>query len=233
LISYITKGLGAALLTTALLLFGQSLWAGNLETKPLQQVSPSKQCDFIIDKLQKRYEKTRDVSAKFIQKTTVPGDPEPVRASGRVYFKRPHLMRWDYEEPERQLLVTSDDKVYLYEIDAKQVSVLSRKQFLSTKISRAFFLGKGDLRRDFNVLGCFKSPEGWILSLAPKQQIPQLKTLELTIDKNNFLVKKTVIQDQMGGTTTIVFQDIKVDTGLDPELFKFQIPKGVSVFNAG
>ncbi len=197
------------------------------------EASPSKPCDFLIERLQKRYESTKDISGDFIQKTTVPGDPEPVMASGKVYFKRPYLMRWDYEKPDRQLLVTSGEKVYLYEIDAKQVSVLSRKQFLSTKISRAFFLGKGDIRRDFVVVGCTLGPDGWVLRLRPKEPIPQLKSLELTIDKDNYLVKKTVIEDQMGGTTSIIFNKTKVNTGLDPDLFKFKIPKGVRVFHAG
>ena len=189
-------------------------------------------CRFITDKLQKSYESFKDISATFVQQTIIPGDPEPVRASGRVFFKRPYLMRWDYETPERQLIVTSGSKVYVYEIEAKQVNVLSRKQFLSTKVSRAFFFGKGDIQRDFKVIGCTLTEDGWVLELQPREPIPQLKTLRLTIDKDRFLVKKTEIEDQMGSKTVIAFNDIRINANLGKKLFTFRIPKGVEVFNA-
>ncbi len=194
---------------------------------------PGKPCTFVIDGLQKRYDSTRDISAQFFQETIVPGDPEPVKASGRVYFKRPHLMRWDYEKPEKQLIVTSGTRVYVFEPEANQVSILSRKQFLSTKVSRAFFFGKGDIQRDFKVKGCMLTRDGWVLSLEPKQSIVQLKSLKLTIDKKDFLVKKTEIEDQMGSRTIIIFRNIRVNTNMDPKLFEFTPPKGVEIFNAG
>ena len=190
-------------------------------------------CSFVIDKLQERYDSTTDISAYFDQETRIPGDPEPIKASGRVFFKRPYLMRWDYERPEKQLIVTSGSNVYVYEKEAGQVSILSRKQFLSTRISRAFFFGKGDIRRDFKVIGCMLTKEGWVLKLEPKEPIPQLKRLKLTLDKNDFLVKKTEIEDQMGSTTLIVFKEIKVNQNIPRKLFHFIPPKDVEIFTAG
>ncbi len=217
-----------SILTVFLALSTASLSSANYTTIETGQ----RACRFITDKLQKNYESFRDISATFVQQTIIPGDPEPVRASGKVFFKRPYLMRWDYETPERQLIVTSGSKVYVYEIEAKQVNVLSRKQFLSTKVSRAFFFGKGDIQRDFSVVGCTLTEDGWVLELQPREPIPQLKTLLLTIDKDRFLVKKTEIEDQMGSKTVIAFRDIRINTNLRKKLFSFKVPKGVEVFNA-
>ncbi len=190
-------------------------------------------CDFVINRLQKSYESTIDISAHFIQETRIPGDPEPVKASGKVFFKRPYLMRWDYDAPEKQLIVTSGSKVYVYEVEAHQVSIISRKQFLSTRISRAFFFGKGDIRRDFKVIECILTPKGWMLTLEPREPIPQLKTLKLTLDKKSFIVKKTEIVDQMGSHTIISFKDIKINHKIPQRLFHFVPPKDVEIFNAG
>ncbi len=184
----------------------------------------------IIDSLQERYNKTFDITASFKQTTFTLGDPNGINATGRVYFKRPHLMRWDYKEPEEQLIVTSDKNVYLYEKEAEQVSVLSRDRFLSSKLSRAFFFGKGDIRRDFFVDECKENNQLLELKLRPKTKIPQLRVLFLFVDPKSFLVKKTILEDQMGGKTIIEFLNIKVNKGLSNELFHFKPPKGVEVF---
>ncbi len=186
----------------------------------------------LIDVLQKRYDQTIAISADFKQKTYAAGDPDGILAQGKVYFKRPHLMRWEYEKPDRQLIVTSGKDVYIYEIQARQVTILPRKQFLSSEISRAFFFGKGDLRRDFNVVPVpedFPDPS-WSLCLVPKRQIPQLKRLFITLDPRSHLVKKVIIEDQMGGKTIIEFSNIRINRDLPAGLFRFTIPKGVEVY---
>ena len=40
-------------------------------------------------------------------------------------------MRWEYSQPEPQLIVTSGQEVYVYEEEANQVMVLPRDQLLS------------------------------------------------------------------------------------------------------
>jgi outer membrane lipoprotein carrier protein len=169
-----------------------------------------------------------------MQKSYVSGDPGVVEASGTVYFKRPHLMRWEYERPDRQLIVTSGRRVYIYEMEANQVTVLPRDRFLSSEISRAFFLGRGDLRREFVIdRSCrFKDESQWTLCLRPKREIPQLKALSLTIDPESHLIKRVVVEDKMGGHTVIEFSDIQVDRDMPDALFRFKVPRDAEVFYA-
>ncbi len=186
----------------------------------------------LVDTLQKRYEQTAAIAADFRQVTYAPGDPEGVRAEGKVYFKRPYLMRWDYKKPSRQVIVTSGKDVYIYEEEANQVTILPRDQLLSTEISRAFFFGKGDLRRDFKV----EPPPhnigngGWSLCLIPKRQVLQMKMIVLTLDPDRHIVKKILIEDQMGGKTLIKFYNIKVNPKLSGALFKFVPPEGAEIY---
>jgi len=218
---------------TILVFLGVSILWILAETSWARQTTlESHHLERLVDILQKRYDQTGSIAAHFNQKTFAVGDTEGVSAQGQVYFKRPHLMRWEYEKPAKQLIVTSGDQVYIYEVEAKQVTVIPRRQFLSSEISRAFFFGKGDLRHDFNIAP--PPPEldnpDWSLCLIPKKRIPQLKKLLITLDPHSHLVSRIIIEDQMGGRTIIGFSDIRLNPRLSPSLFRFSIPKGVEVY---
>jgi len=187
----------------------------------------------IVDDLQKKYETTSDITAHFFQDTFTAGASEPFRAEGMVYFKRPHLMRWEYNHPEQQLIVTSGEDVYVYEKDAEQVMILPRQQFLTTEISRAFFFGQGNLKGFFIVEKAEKKGRGKVVvNMRPREPVPQVRTIRLTVSTRTHLVQEMWLEDQLGGRTHIIFNDIKVNTGLSDKLFDFVIPKGIEIYRS-
>ena len=182
--------------------------------------------------LQERYEKTNDIKADFIQETIPPGGHEKITADGVFYFKRPHLMRWEYRRPDPQLIVTSDSEVYMYEPEAKQVTVLTREQFLSSEVSRAFFFGKGDLNKYFLIGtgGQNGLDPKWSLKLTPLDDAGQVQTICVGLDQKTHLVKEMWLEDQTGGKIHLIFNKIEVNTAVKDSLFKFIPPKGVDIY---
>ena len=194
----------------------------------------SSELDEVVRLLQERYDNTVDISANFRQKTFALGEEQAVEAEGRVWFKRPELMRWEYERPEKKLIVTSGTDVYLFEQEVNQVTVISRQRFLNSEISRAFFCGKGRLKEFFRIeLACEDGDaEGrcWTLRLVPKRQAPNLKELILRLDSRSHLIEEVTLFDQLGGRTVIQFSQIKVNQHVPDSLFRFTIPAGAEVF---
>ncbi len=189
---------------------------------------------YVLKLVQQRYDSTRDISALFTQETYSPGASQPVMASGKVYFMRPEMMRWEYEKPDPQLIVTSGAEVYVYEKEADQVMVLPRERFLSSEVSRAFFFGKGSLETFFNVstdkqCGLGKS---WCLRLEPKKKSGNLNELKLIIDPDTHLIQEMWISDELSSRTHIRFRDIKVNQDLSADMFKFTPPTGVEIYRA-
>jgi outer membrane lipoprotein carrier protein len=184
--------------------------------------------------LQSSYENTSDIAAEFVQETTPAGATEGLQATGRVYFKRPWLMRWEYRTPDPQLIVTCGNVVYVYEEEANQVMILPREQFLSTEISRAFFFGKGDLEKSFRAEA--PTPDwpqaSWTLKLIPRDSVPQVRTLWITLNPESHLVSEMVLEDQLGGRTRIILKDVEVNTGVEASLFQFIPPPGVEIYRA-
>jgi len=188
----------------------------------------------LVSLLQKRYENTTDISSRFTQETFSPGVSEAVKAEGTVYFKRPHMMRWEYSLPEPQLIVTSGREVYVYEKEARQVMVYPGDRLLSSDISKAFFFGKGDLKRlftvEYPVTG--RSGDKWMLKLTPKKSSSQIRTIWIKLDPKTCLIREMWLENQLSGKTHLVFSDIKVNKGLSDALFRFVSPQGVKVYRA-
>jgi len=204
----------------------ESVWA---------QEGLSSRAEFLSEVLQKRYEDTEDIMAKFTQETYPPGTVEPVKASGTVYFKRPHQMRWEYEEPEKHIIVTQGKDVYIFEEEVNQVMILPREQFLSSQISQAFFFGKGRLGDFFQVMPTEpdRPLSRWTLKLIPKESSSQIRSLWITLDPKTHLIAEIWIEDTMGGKSHLKFFDMKRNQGIKGSLFKFSIPEDATVYRSG
>lgn len=189
--------------------------------------------------MQLAHKHMQDMSAYFYQETLAPGNSHPVRAEGHVYMKRPDSMRWDYVKPDAQVVVVNDEAVYVYEKEVNQVMVMNREQFLSAEITRAFFGGDGELTRYFYIgspgRGMANSP--WTLKLVPipdktaqAQGMNRIKALWLTLNENTHLISSIRIEDQAGTKINIAFQDMRLNSNLPDDLFRFEIPPGAEVF---
>ena len=75
----------------------------------------SRTADQIVDSLQKNYDATVDFVADFRQETEVKTLNRKLKASGKLYFKRPGKMLWRYEEPKGQFVLADGKNLYFYQ----------------------------------------------------------------------------------------------------------------------
>ena len=105
----------------------------------------------------------------------------------------------------------------------------------SSHIMADLFYGKVNIKKRFNV--SFSSTDSGdnssnlILELLPKDYNPTLKRLLLEIDPAGSLITKTVLEDELGTKTTLIFSEIKVDKGIEDSYFIFTPPAGVEIFS--
>ena len=204
-----------------MMLFSQSLYSSQEEL--MQKV-------FFI---QQRYQSISSFTGEFVQ-TSIRNDEDsiPVVAEGKVSFLRPGKMRWEYETPEEQLLVTDGETVWLYDPLLENVTVqqLSRITEVTTL---DFLLGVGDLTRDFlprNLSSeLLKTSGGLVVELEPKEKLANLEFIQLEVDPENHHLKTLLLMDRQGNYRTILLKEIKYNLDLDPKLFHFEIPDGMEV----
>ena len=186
----------------------------------------------IVAKVQGQYDAHGDFKADFVQESLVKSLGKKQVSEGVVFFKKPGKMRWNYQRPFKQEIVSDGKTLWSYHPEEKQVLVSPMSQAAQGKVPSTFLAGLGNLKLDFQARwGKEPSPqENYFLELTPNEFQGSLEKLFLLIDRENFRILQAKIQDVMGNTTQISFSKAQFDNRLPDSLFTFTPPKGVEVF---
>ena len=183
----------------------------------------------IAQRVQAYYEATESFSADFEQEVHWKRGSEVRLSRGKVWFKKPGLMRWEYEWPEPLLVVCDGREVFVYSETDQQVMVFPTGKALSPKVTLGFMSGRGNLLRDFVIQG-FEPLKGAVaLDIQPKTETPQVEKLRLLVDPETGAIKEIWFWDYLGNLTKIRFRHLQRNVALAKELFVFHPPKGVEI----
>lgn len=188
----------------------------------------------VAQKLQSAYEKTKDLKADFVQEANIKSIKKTQREEGRVFFKNPKNMLWEYTKPQGKKLVINSQKAWLYLSKEKVVYTQKSESIFQSKFLINFFAGAGKLKDDFTIK--YAEPKSldkdgnYLLVLTPREKTAVCNSVKLTIDKNSFYILQVSFDDIMGNSTTLKFSNISVNTGLAQKMFQFRTPAGVQVF---
>jgi outer membrane lipoprotein carrier protein len=212
--------------TTAVLL------AAPLHSETMAPSGPpvSKDLKQVLDRLQRHYRDTKSFSAKFNEEIAAVGAPKRQR-QGTVSFRKPGRMRWDFETPEKQTIVSDGETLYSYDPDLNQVVETPLKQALKSSSATSFLLGIGNINRDFKAsFATPPAPDG------PVNLILDAKTggykIEVGLDPKTYNLMKLTLTDQLGDVTRIDFSDIHDNVELADSTFAFKAPAGADIVTA-
>jgi outer membrane lipoprotein carrier protein len=188
----------------------------------------------IAQNIQSSYEKTKDLKADFIQEATIKSIKKTEREEGKVFFKNPKNMLWEYTKPQGKKLVINSQKAWLYLSKEKVVYTQKSESIFQSKFLINFFSGSGKLKNDFVIKyaepKAYDKDGNYLLILTPREKTAACNSVKLTIDKSNFYILQVSFDDVMGNSTTLKFSNISVNTGLAQKIFQFKPPAGVQIF---
>ena len=195
----------------------------------------SKETD-LIQMIQEQYQSIQSFSGHFVQ-TSYRNNTETVRrAKGLVSYKRPGKMRWLYEVPEEQLLVTNGETLWLFDPLLENVTI-QKLEKLTDGTALSFLLGLGDLQADFNrrlisqVL--LTSPDALIVELEPKKAAANLSFIQLAVNPETFNLQIIALMDQEGNYRTIELESMHYNLVLEDNFFEFKVTQDLEVIEAG
>lgn len=182
----------------------------------------------VLDGIQAFYADARDLKASFTQTYTYKVYGRTQVSSGRVFFKKPRMMRWDYKAPVAKVFVADGKTLWVYEPEENQAF---RRDLASSQLPVAltFMSGEGRLADEFDARLVQSPADVYAVELIPKRHAGDYKSLLLKVDRQTFAVKASTVVDPVGNTNQVVFSDVQTNAGLADSAFQFSPPKGVRV----
>lgn len=197
-----------------------------------------------IEKIQQLYRSQTSFSFDFRQ-ITRSGRRERHGAGNSVFYRpgngKPGIMRWNYTEPDKQIILNDGKQLSVYTEKDKQVLISSAAE-LESDITASLFAGSRNLTDDFNVQPAesrFVSGTGaaqgiQIAQLVPKKPHGQIKTVHVWFD-SKFNIRKLVMEDHFDTLTELLFNNIKFNelpagsAKVAEELVRLNLPPGTEV----
>lgn len=186
----------------------------------------------VAEKVQAHYDGVKDLEAKFEQVTHsvafAGSSAGEEHSGGQVIFAKPGRMRWTYEKPEKNLVVSDGKTLWLYDPAQKQVQVMPVGKGFLSGAAIEFLLGKGRIQESFHVTaeGCGSNEVKLVLK--PRENATY-EHLELVVDPSSGAIRESVVIDLFGNRTEVRFSDVHENQGVAPGVFHFKPPPGTQV----
>jgi outer membrane lipoprotein carrier protein len=194
----------------------------------------------VVGLVQSFYDQTKTLQADFEQTRYTRLYDRYDRARGKVVFKKPGMMRWDYAEPNGQVFVSDGKKLLIYQPpeEGERGGQLIERALEEDQLPSAFsfLIGSGNLEKDFEVRLLEHDDEqfqdGYVLQLVPRKPTPNYEQLVfyvrtlMTGTKRAGIVQRVLIIDSSGNRNRFDFSKIKFNRDVSDKRFNYRPPKG-------
>ena len=187
----------------------------------------------ILSRLEASY-RVPGFSARFLQASTIKAMEMTDTASGRVFVKNPDRMRWEYDTPEPQVIISDGLQIWIYRPEENQVMVGRAPDFFGGGRGAGFLADIGAIRENFTIQRAEEKAEGqYVLKLEPKQTQVDLAEVYVWIDRQTYRLTRILTYNGYGDETRIDLQGFQIEPALDNARFEFRVPEGTDVYRMG
>lgn len=172
-------------------------------------------------------DKTKTLEANF-QQTLRTHDGEILQETeGQFYLSRPGRFRWNYVSPYEQIIVSDGVRIWIYDVELKQVTVQKQSSGLPST-PMALLDSSLKLHESFAIAPLDERDGVYRLKMVSKSKESDFGEIIIGLDAHGLRFMQ--LHDQFEQVTDIIFSDLKSNTPLAAEIFEFIPPEGVDVF---
>lgn len=185
----------------------------------------------LLGQVEARYREVNFLQAEFFQNSFLIGVDRSEASRGAVFFKKPGMMDWVYNEPEKQRFISDGKTIWYYQPELNQTTVTEFKNTFETELPVTFLLGMGSLVESFTLKRTCLSDEGIILELQPKKGEGSLSGFSLLVNPRDYTPLGARTLDVGGNETTILLTKVVVNPPQFDHPFTFDVPRGVDIID--
>lgn len=170
---------------------------------------------------------TRTLEAEFQQTLRTHEGEVLQQTEGTFYLNRPGKFRWNYRSPYEQVIVSDGERIWIYDVELRQVTVQKQSAGLPTT-PMALLENSLKLHQSFDVTPLDEHDGIYRLKMVSKTKESDFG--EIVVGLDNKGLRFLQLHDQFEQVTDIVFSDVTTNVKLEKEIFEFIPPEGVDVF---
>jgi outer membrane lipoprotein carrier protein len=172
------------------------------------------------------FERVSSLDATFTQEVYDEKGTSLQHATGRVELARPGRLRWEYQTPDRQLIVADGERLWTFDEELEQATVKPLDEALGSA-PVMLLTRRGNLDQEYEV----REVEGldglnWV-EISPRAQDTEFDRIRIGLDERG--IRQMVLFDRFGQKTVIRFDRVRTNIAIPPAEFRFDPPPGVDV----
>jgi len=192
----------------------------------------------IAQKLQNTYENATNLVADFTQATSIKFSNRVRQGTGSMIFLKPGRMRWDYSQPDHQILISDGKIISMYFEKSNQMIISNARDYLQSDVTYSLFAGTGDILKDFDVFEPdFENDQEnfHLIKLVPKLTHPHVSYIHAWITDGTFLLEHLQIVDHFDTVTDLFFENMQInsksygDQEITKDIFSFTPPSNTEI----
>ncbi len=198
--------------------------------------APHPEAQDLVRLFESRYRSAHTLETVFLERYVEAGGP--VRAeSGRAYFRRPGMMRWEYESPEPKLFVSDGKTVWFYVPADRTVVRTAVKESADWRMPFALLTREPKLSRVCSQIRLADQREAVeaghaVLRCTPKENAQDIREIVIEIDAKNGDIARVLVREAGGVEIDFRFANWRRDVPVPESQFRFTAPMGVAIVDA-
>ena len=181
--------------------------------------------------MENRLRSLKSLQANFEQFFYSTSVSSPLEEKGKLFMKKPDLMKWKYEDPEEKIFLYKNRILLSYFPEDNQLirNRLTKKEGESEIL--ALLSGRKGLLDNYSVeFSPFPTEKTNALHLKLTPKIEQdYSLILLEINEKTWLIQKAIFFDWAGNKQEFHFKRIKINSYLAENIFEIKIPPGVEI----
>ncbi len=197
------------------------------ESKPVAK-GPSLKPQEVWLRVEGFYQKIESFYLEFSQEVYWRRGYEVEASGGKIWFKKPHFLRWEYRYPEKLLILSDGQKVYFYSPEDQQVTIFSLKRAFSKTLLR-LLSGQTRLQEEFQLIDGRPARKGYLLELKPRSDQDLVSKVRLLVVPESGKILEIWYWDTLGNLTHILFEKSEFNLKIEKSKFTFRPPDAVEI----
>jgi len=189
----------------------------------------------ILSRIRQKYSLEEAYVGSFTQKTTYTDSNETTLSAGLIWIQGPDKMRWEYQSPEKQILVSDGITIWYYTPDLNQVMV-GRVDDIKEARVLVNLMAKLRLKQEGFHLSLSRGNGLITVELTPAStdKAPPFQSMAMVFSATDYTLQETRMEDLFANKIVITYTwESASHPALPGVKFSFTPPAGCDVMPLG